>query len=196
MKSLFLLTTFGICLSALGQIKSEKNSKSQYNNCKKDSNLTASQRLKIFPFNIAKEIVIFSYDAPKKYSKDTIYYWGDEKPLPQNGFIIDTLQFKFDTTKIIMKHSLSKADIDGLTNILFNYSSKGLSEENGMTLPLNGIYFLGNDDKIIGYAFFCFDWSGYLKSSAKINLGNWCNIKFKQLKSYYIDKGVPVKNIK
>lgn len=127
-------------------------------------NKTAAERKAVFPFSVAKKVVLVAFP----HYIDAI---GDGS----NGSSIDSLQFaKFFKIKetlqlpekeayyITEKIELSQDQINDLSNLMLNYKVKNKAKTlalNRVTCysPRNAILFLDENDKVFSFVEICFE---------------------------------------
>lgn len=157
--------------------------------CAKTGNLSFSDRLKNYPFNIAKEIELVSFKMPV----DPV--WGDilKARLPREN---DTICY----SKLLEVKTITWAQVDSLTDILYNYGPKSVYKLKGKVYfidtflqcyyPRNAILFLDADKKVIEYIEICFECEKEKTSSDKIQLGPKCNQKYILLQNFFTQAGI------
>lgn len=142
-------------------------------NCEKRFNFTLKERLTNYPFNIAKNVMLVSFD-------DTLDY----------------LPIKNDTvclSKLAEIKTLSNIEIDSLTSLLYNIGVKGNRYSYTPAAcysPRNAILFLNSDGKAFEFIEICFECQRTRESSKKIYNGISCNQKFDILKYFFAQKGI------
>lgn len=162
--------------------------------CDKKHNLSASERLKNYPFNKAKSVMLVSFDnnfleyiiSPGSKDTTTSYNYGGKLPVEN-----DTLCFSKLKEKII----LSKAQIDSLTDILFNYDFKGevnYGINHDCYEPHNAIVFLNAKDKMFEFIEICFLCDGNRTSSKRVSTGKFCGGKYELLRDYFSNVGLRI----
>ncbi len=152
--------------------------------CVYDGKLDAKERLKKFPFNKAKKIMIVSFPAQfHKVSNDTLF----TEKIPLRNEQIDFNEFK----EII---TLNKIQIDSLTDILYNNNFKGkygiIENSTCMFVPENAIIFFDSDDKYFAYIEICFENWDYKLNPDTMNIGYFCNGKFQLIRRFFESKGI------
>lgn len=91
--------------------------------------------------------------------------------------------------------TLSKSDIDSLTDILYNIGFKGPVHIMSLTTcftPRNAILFIDSSGKTFDYVEICFQCSRHETSSEKIELGEFCDQKYALLKKFFISLGIGI----
>ena len=164
----FYILSAYIFLSSLSFGQTDKNY-----DCLNKSNLTLNERLNFYPFNIAKQVMLVSFDSSLA-------------ELPSNASKIDLSKFK--ETKI-----LESTQIDSLTFLLYNLGSKGNSFQYvpaSCYFPKNAILFLDVNKKVVEYIEICFECKKTRESSHKVQNGISCNQKFDIIKSYFARQGI------
>jgi hypothetical protein len=147
-------------------------------NCIHKVRLTEIQRLKIYPYNIAKEIKLISF--------------GDRDSDEIGGRLpIDNGQINYNEVREVI--SLSKSQIDSLTDIMYNFGYKGIfytDEKRRCYTPRNAILFIDSNSKIFAFIELCFQCHGFRTSSEKVKTGDFCNQKYQMLKDFFNRNGV------
>ena len=142
-----------------------------------------SERLKHYPFNLSKTIKLVSYFAQPSSQDSTIFV--------HNGLPLD-----FDTvcySKLNEIITLNSAQIDTLTNILYNTGFRGntfIVTEIKCYEPRNAILFIDSLVKTFAYIELCFGCDKYEVSSNKIYFGEVCKQKFDLLRHFFLSAGV------
>jgi len=178
---------FLICSSLFAQIKElenlsieEQDSLMEKNShCMHRDKYSTAQRKLFYPFNRTEFVSLISF-------QDTISEFSSHLPVKKG--ILDSKMVKEEIR-------LSKADIDKLTDLFFNYGY--ISQKYGVIIdrmacydPHNAILFFNEKRKVIAYVEICFDCLGMKFSSKKINTGENCTEKFSMLKDFFISKGI------
>jgi hypothetical protein len=104
-----------------------------------------------------------------------------------------------DFSKITEQKTLSKEEIDKLTNILYNVTYKGdvfTLSVSGCYNPRNAILFYGSSNHLLEFIELCFECHERRLSSEKISLGDLCNQKSDLLKSFFLAAGIEIGTIK
>lgn len=169
-------TTRGQSEKALAELDSMKDSDSE---CGPNKKLSIKQRLSFYPFNVARKVMLISFDLFGEY--------GNQVPI-ENKTIIEKL--------IKNKTILSFENVDKLTNLLYNIGykkpkakfhsiSKGTCYE-----PRNAIVFLDQNSKVIDYIGICFSCETHICSSDKIKEFNYCTNKYALLANFFSLNGV------
>ena len=158
--------------------KKERDRDERNQNCFYKERYEANQRLQFYPFNKASEIKLVSFDKP-----DSVII-GGELPM-KNGSI--------DYSKIREIKTISRSQIDTLTDILFNRNYGGrfysFSKIN-CYYPRNAILFVNKRGNTFAFIEICFECSGYRLSSNKIKAGDFCNQKYDYLKDFFAANGI------
>jgi hypothetical protein len=157
------------------------------NKCYNNGKLTPQERLKNYPFNVASEILLVSFDedadGKKKYGSNII----TENYTP---VFRDTLY----ENKLHEKKQLSEAGVDSLSDILYNYSWKNsvyrTVEESGCYQPRNAIVFIDKEGRAFAFIEVCFECSAYKTSDAKILAGDFCEGKYELLRNFFKKEGI------
>jgi hypothetical protein len=154
-------------------------------NCVREVILNPDERLEIYPFNVAKEIKLVSYDD--KMQPDSTYISQGNSIPKENGGVIFS---KMDEVVL-----LNQQDIEKLTDILYNYKYKEQPVNlysSGCFDPRNAIVFVDKHNKAFEYVEICFQCGGYEKSSKQVNEGDFCIGKYDLLKNFFISKGITI----
>jgi hypothetical protein len=147
--------------------------------CVHRKQLTEAQRASFYPFNKAKKVVLISFN-----DKDWELHYRTETPK-----IIDL-------SKAASSQQLSKADINRLTDLFYNYGFKKMELVKTMKEKLecselkNVIVFLDANDKPFEYAAFAFDCDEVEFSSPKVGYGDDCSTKRELVKQFFVSKGI------
>lgn len=115
-----------------------------------------AERMKQFPFNKAKKIVLVSYpggvDLPKKGSPETPF--------------IKTLALNFEGEEkrynVLEEKEISGNDVDSLSNLLINYTIRkgyksNIFSDKNCYMPRNGVVFYDETGKVICFLEICFE---------------------------------------
>lgn len=191
---LFICTVFS--MSIFGQSKRSPAPPTIKNNygCEKKHDYLPKDRLKNYPFDHAKNILIVSFDYQEEDTSSYIINGRDTIKSYSNGRIPiknKTLNNQF----IKEKFTLNPSQVDSLTDILFNYDYREkttIATSSECFDPHHAIVFTNKEGKIIEYIEICFLCSNIYSSSAKINPGNFCEGKYNLLKKLFRKIGVKV----
>lgn len=164
-------------------------------NCIETHKYSLKQRLSFYPFNKAVKIVAVSYMAEMSFSmspymvKDTSELFTKQR--------LSGLHFKknggLDSTTLIEIKTLNKAQINQLTNIIYNISNSKPSVSPGtMCAPYyrNALIYFDKNDKIFDYLEICFQCEQTTSKSEKLYVGDDCIQKFDILKKFLRGSGV------
>jgi hypothetical protein len=190
-KSILIISVLALTQTVLGQLTpypgkprlepfSEKEilKEEDNKNCIHKLTLNELQRLKFYPFNIAKEIKLISF--------------GDRDSDEIGGRLpIDNGQINYNEAREVI--SLSKSQIDSLTDIMYNFGYKGIFHTYGKRhcyAPRNAILFIDSNSKIFAFIELCFQCDGFRISSEKVKTGDFCNQKYQMLKDFFYRNGV------
>jgi hypothetical protein len=143
--------------------------------CYYNGKLTKAERKSIFPFNKAFRIFVISFDSKlgkAAIANDTICY---------------------SKTKEIQV--LSSAEVNKLTDILYNYNYSKKTNlftetEVGCYYPRHSIIFLDNLDKVISYIEICLECRQIKTSLPKENIGQFCEGKYELIKEFFDSIGI------
>lgn len=146
------------------------------NECFNSHKYNRLQRLKIYPFNKAKEIKLISFKA------------DDFIPVKNKNI---------DYSRVNESQLLNPGQTDELTNILHNvgYDPNFKVKYRITNLykcyePRNGILFLNSEGKAFEFIEICFECHGTRSSSNKVKEGIFCNQKFSLLKDFFKNTGI------
>lgn len=160
--------------------------------CAKNHTYSFSDRLNHYPFNASKKVVVVSFDAA---SEDSVYVASPDSLDEEKHIRIPIKNNQLDTEKIKENFILTTKQLEGLTEILYNYdyrNDKGVRSATQCFEPHHGLVFLDEQNKIVAYVEICFICSNFEVSNEKIEIGNFCFGKFKLLKQLFKDVGVKV----
>ncbi|WP_025142091.1 hypothetical protein [Pedobacter jeongneungensis] len=162
------------------------------------------ERLKFFPFNQHKTVMLISFEPPELRAE--IIYTDTTKAQINTSVeeeVYPTLleeKQKLDLTRLKEKKILSALEMDKLTDILYNFgytstkSYKGLliAESDGYRCyePRNAIVFLDENGLIAEYIEICFKCHRRKESSEKIKMGEFCDDKYDLLRKYFRATGI------
>lgn len=190
MKIYFLVPLILISFKSLSQTKegiripTEKDEKIAEANfkCKRLNRYTASQRLKFYPFNVAKKIALISFNDTTRF----------ENKIPVK-------RTRIDYTKVREMKLLSKSDLDKLTDLLYNtgFTSTdywiSIKDPGGKCYnPRNAILFLDKNGNAFEFIEICFQCYGRVLSSKKVKDGEYCEQKFDLLKSFFLQQNIKI----
>jgi len=147
--------------------------------CTKNTRHSPEQRRKNYPFNMSAVVQLVSFDGLVKITADKEVIVVSPDP----GVIVDGVAPPAMTVK--EEKTLSPAQIDELTDILYNYGFAGPIIGQKALLcysPRNAILF--RDDKGEAFAFIeiCFECHNTRESSDQISLGQMCDQKLDMIK--------------
>lgn len=143
--------------------------------CYDNGKLTTSQRLQIFPFNQAESIRVVSFNS--NLGKAPI----------ENDTIVHS-----QTIENIL---LTTSQIEGLTNILFNYnySDKTTSfneSQVGCYFPRHAIIFLNKSEKVISFIEICLECKKTVTTLPPENVGKFCDGKYELIYNFFQSIGI------
>jgi hypothetical protein len=153
----------------------------QKQNCGWFGTMKPAERMKQFPFNKAKRIVLVSYpgsvDLPKKGSEEPTYIktlnidWGKSEHYGSP-----------DKYKITEEKEITGKDVDDLSNLLINYTTKKGFKSNIIVeikcyMPRNGVVFYDENDTVICFLEICFDCKQYHISPEVGNINYLNNVE-------------------
>lgn len=146
------------------------------NECFNSHKYNRLQRLKIYPFNKAKEIKLISFKA---------------------DHFIPVKKKNIDYSRVIESQILNSDQTDELTDILHNVGfdpnfkvKYRIIDSYKCYEPRNGILFLNSEGKAFEFIEICFECHGTRSSSKKVKEGIFCNQKFSLLKEFFQSTGI------
>ena len=159
------------------------------------------ERLKFFPFNQYKKVMLISFELPEPSAE--INNAGKTQPKNHNEkeFTLALLakKQKLDQTRIKENRILSALEIDKLTDILYNFGYKSTKSYKGLLIgddgyscynPRNAIVFLDEKGLIAEYIEICFECHRREDSSEKIKTGEFCTEKYDLIRKYFYTVGI------
>jgi hypothetical protein len=183
----FIFLVF-ICISARAQLKPldikhpptarQRKQSEENTHCKVHNEYSVEQRRKFYPFSVAKRIALISYVWPESVVME------GEVPLKDG---------QLDTAYVKEVKVLSTAQVDSLTQILFNVGYKGyfFTEVDAKCYnPRNAIVFFDATGKLLAFIELCFECQKYRLSSQKIRTGDFCVEKYELLKDFFFKVGI------
>lgn len=185
MKFRLLLLLF-IPLISIGQKKVKSGIvefKEDYGLFGKKYNLSFSKRLQKYPFNLAHQIKLVSFDYDVVPIKDTIYY----------NPIMPRLHYTICRTSFSEIKSLNYLQVDNLTNILLNYGyirKPTIIEFTKCYEPRNGILFLNEKGKVFEFIEICFGCKRLTYSYNDKATNDFEKPKFKVLREFFVKNGL------
>jgi hypothetical protein len=168
----------------LPRTKRQWKKESANHNCIETSKYTAEERRRFYPFDTSVVIKLVSFDN----LEDLAF----EHTLPMKGKEVDF-------SRITEEKTLTKNQIDKLTNILYNVTYKGeicVLSGAGCYNPRNAILFYDMSDHLLEFVELCFECHERRLSSERISLGDLCNQKSDLLKDLFITAGIEIGTIK
>ena len=156
----------------------EKSLQVENANCVHTSNFPLYKRVHFYPFEKAMHVQLVSYKT-----RDSGYLYAK---LPMKHHKVDYSRLK----EVI---SLSKKQIESLTDILYNYGFKG--DDHFITHmmcydPRNAILFVDSTGKAFAFLEICFECHDYRVSSKSIKTGDFCEQKYDLLKAFFRKVGI------
>ncbi len=185
----FIIITLNLT-QVMGQIPGEPRTKRQWkkedenHNCIETTKYTAEERTRFYPFNTSVVVKLVSFD--------NLEGSAFEHTLPMKDKEIDF-------SRITEVKTLTKGQIDKLTNILYNVTYKGeifTTERTGCYNPRNAILFYDTPEHLLEFIELCFECHERRLSSEKISLGDLCNQKSDLLKNFFLTAGIEIGTIK
>ncbi|PSL25831.1 hypothetical protein [Chitinophaga ginsengisoli] len=163
--------------------------------CIKKTRLSFASRIKHYPFNLSSQIQLISFNGLVKITDN-----GEFSFSPGEEQIIDGGLFSGDpdtiqTVPVGMREirTMTLAQIDTLTDILYNYGHGGniwIESVSGCYIPRNAILFRDNNGKVIAFIEICFRCGNTRQSSEDISLGEPCDRKLDMLKALFKQAGI------
>jgi hypothetical protein len=153
----------------------------QNHNCIRGSNLSFSARLKNYPFNLSGQIQLVSFRGSNDTSDN-----ARSDSLPR---LNDTICY----SKLSEVKTLTFAQVDKLTDVLYNYGYSGKTFIGSISLcyePKNAILFLDKNGKAFAFIEICFQCRDTRVSSENISLGEMCNQKLSMLRDIFNHAGI------
>jgi len=162
------------------------------------------ERLKFFPFNQNKTVMLISFEPPdisaeiiyKDTFKDTI---NNQVKNEVHDALLQKKQ-KLDLARLKEKKVLSALELNKLTDILYNFSYTSTKSYKGLLIaesdgyrcyePRNGIVFLDENGLIAEYIEICFECHRRRDSSEKMNIGKFCTEKYDLIRKYFQNNGI------
>lgn len=154
----------------------------------------------MYPFNKAAKVLAVSYHDAWDKEADITYDTPDtatNKAEPENEIVDHGIRIDngvLDTSHLVEIKKLNAAQIDRLTDLLYNtgYKKEGVNQiEEGMCFkPRNAFIFINEQGKVYDYLQICFECMQYSSPSEMINIGDVCNQKYELLNNYFISIGI------
>ncbi|MES2279475.1 MAG: hypothetical protein V4592_25810 [Bacteroidota bacterium] len=164
--------------------------------CLNSHKYNAKQRRAFYPFNVAKNIRLISYESMRPYAAIRIENMAVDEP----GDIISGVkpgEFVVDYSQVKEFIDLSKTSIDALTDILYNVGFTPIkcniyNANPGYSCyePRNAILFTDKNGKVVQYMEFCFACQRYYLSSARIRNAIYCEQKFDMIRNFFASQAV------
>lgn len=164
--------------------KKEMEAEERNHNCIKKTNSSFSTRLKNYPFNISTQILFVSFLSNNQSADNEMTHVKDSLPR-----LNDTICY----SKLYEVKTLTFAQVDKLTDILYNYGFGGpvyTMTISGCYNPKNALLFLDSTGKVFEFIEICFECDRIEKSSEKINSGSMCDQKMDMLKELFKKIGI------
>jgi hypothetical protein len=152
--------------------------------CMRRSDLSFSARLKNYPFNLSGQIQLVSFMGHIDTVKGAAVLRSDSLPR-----LNDTICY----SKLSEIKTLTFAQVDKLTDVLYNYGYSGkiyLGSEPLCYDPKNAILFLDKDGKPFAFIEICFECGKTRVSSENISLGEMCDQKLSMLRDIFNNAGI------
>lgn len=143
--------------------------------CYPNGSLSAADRKKIYPFNAAAQVVVIAFDSAL-----------GKAPLENNRLVAAQTKERI---------ALSDAQIDRLTDILYNYgysSSTRLIEQtvSGCYYPRHALLFEDKQGKVLSYLELCLECRRIKTSLPEKSTGVFCEGKYALLEAFFREVGV------
>jgi hypothetical protein len=160
--------------------------------CRHNGHLSAAQRRRIYPFNMAASVEVISFKGVYEYDYGEITSPVLPSDTIQHQQAIKHQPPKPDTTERVV---LTPAQIDELTDILYNYNySKRLMIGTTVVLgcwePRQSILWRDGDGKIFGSVEVCFKCAATYATIPEGTYGIFCADKYAMLKCYFMRLGI------
>lgn len=162
--------------------------------CTFTNKYTAKERLRLYPFSKATKVLAVSYEPPVMEKTDINSELNAEVSVPLKLSGLRVRNGKLDYSTLIEVKELSAAQIDSLTNLLFNtdFKVKGL---NGFSKgkcfePRNAFVFFDLSGKVFDYLQICFECINSRSKTDKISVGTLCTQKYDLLRAYMVGLGI------
>lgn len=165
---------------------------------------SSTDRLKFFPFNQNKTVMLISFEPPEIDAE--IIYTDTTKnrinpPVEEEVHqVLLKKKQKLDLTRLKEKKLLSASEVEKLTDILYNFGYTSTKSYNGLLIaesdgyscyePRNAIIFLDENGLIAEYIEICFECHKRKESSDKMKTGEFCDDKYDLIRKYFRDKGI------
>ena len=144
--------------------------------CGNDDRLDLNDITKKFPFNKTIKIKLVSFKLEETYHA--------ERQIPKTNGVVDF-------TRMFEVKTLESKSADRLKDVLYNFKQGNGPTERFMCYePRNGIVFLDDADKVIGYVELCFDCRGSKMEPVDMNIGGFCQEKFDAIQGFFINSGI------
>jgi hypothetical protein len=153
----------------------------------------------MYPFNTAAKIIAVAHWGGGEPNDDIVL--GKPPRTRSNreknfykGLVIK--KKRLDHSTLFGSKTLNQAQINKLSNILFNYNYAGMRNYTpaipaGCFFPRNSIIFLDKNDKVIDHLDICFSCGVGESPSYKINVGVECTQKYDMLSNFFVSVGIP-----
>jgi hypothetical protein len=161
-------------------------------------------RLKFFPFNEYKKIMLISFELPEPSSD--IMFTDTTKARIKNPIkekitlALLAKKQKLDHTRIKEKKILSALEVDKLTDVLYNFGYTSTKSYKNLLYPAddgyncynprNAIVFLDEKGLIAEYIEICFECHRREESSEKMKTGEFCTEKYDLIRKYFYANGI------
>ncbi|HTJ47915.1 MAG TPA: hypothetical protein VL443_00575 [Cyclobacteriaceae bacterium] len=144
--------------------------------CGNDDRLGLNDIIKKYPFNKTIKIKLVSFKL-----EETSHA---ERQIPKTNGVVDF-------TKMFEVKTLDSKSADKLKDVLYNFKQgNGPTEKFMCYEPRNGIVFLDDADKVIGYIELCFECRGSKMEPVDMNIGRFCEEKFDAIQGLFISSGI------
>jgi len=192
-KALFLFAIAIHLMLAGNLVKAQDrfNRKEQYAyGCVIKNKYSVSQRLKRYPFSKAAKILAVSFK----------YGMPNDSTAKEYDYGLNVADSVLDQRSLIEIKQLSTAQINSLTNIMYNIntrSGKGYPDPGySCFAPRNALVFIDRNGKIFDYLEVCFECDQMRSQSDKIYFKKDCLQLMDVFKQFFIDVGIQYGTLK
>lgn len=172
---------------------------SQQQNCGWFGTMKPAERMKQFPFNKAKRIVLISFPASIELNVMKVDSTKKQKYIRTEKVVLGEYPHEYN---IIKENELTDAaDIDKLSNIMINYKirrgyPRNVVQVTGCYEPRNGILFYDEKNVLICFYEICFECKGAYISPENEDMnfmnfmGGDCYERINLLHEIFVDNGM------
>jgi hypothetical protein len=166
-----------------------------YNDCVFTHKYSILQRIKKYPFSKVAKILAVSYDGGPEPNVDIIIDSAKmKKPVKMKPHGLIFNKGKLDTSSLFEIKQLTSAQVNRLTNMMFNTDFK---VHNNYVIgtaacfdPRNAFIFFDKNGKVFDYIEICFECKRTESKSGRVFLGCGCNQELDMTKKFFIDLGI------